>query len=92
MRLVPDCCGHVGGHAALAGARARSTEEFRGHRDGDVRQLLTGLYHYDDLWTEELWLGEYDLSVRRRGPYESPPGATYGSTAADLGVNRAPSE
>ncbi|MFE9890495.1 hypothetical protein [Streptomyces scopuliridis] len=28
-----------------------------------VQDDLTGLYHYDDLWTEELWLGEYDLAV-----------------------------
>ncbi|MFF0481919.1 DNA cytosine methyltransferase [Streptomyces sp. NPDC004435] len=28
-----------------------------------VRDYLTGLYHYDDLWTDEPWPEEYDLAV-----------------------------
>lgn len=30
-------------------------------RERRVQDYLISLYHYDDLSTEELWLGEYDL-------------------------------
>lgn len=32
-------------------------------RERRVQNYLIGLYHYDNLSTEELWLGEYDLAV-----------------------------
>ncbi|MFB7590907.1 hypothetical protein [Streptomyces sp. NPDC056169] len=30
-------------------------------RERRVQDYLIALYHYDDLSTEELWLGEHDL-------------------------------
>ena len=32
-------------------------------RERRVQDYLIALYHYDDLSTEELWLGEHDLAI-----------------------------
>lgn len=40
-------------------------------RERRVRDYLIGLYHYDDLSTEKLWLSEYDQQSEQR-PSLSP--------------------